>query len=144
MIEAIEISSLPAPQVVEVLPVVDNNNFTFTGTAIPNQDVIVYINSEKTLVYRTTSDANGLWSIDHSQDSVELVPGQHSIFAVSVDKGSKVKTPASALRLFIVEKSFWVKVYNYLNLWTTLIAVSVLVVAIFFLYRVKQRETVKA
>jgi hypothetical protein len=126
-----------------VEPILEGNTFLFTGVAIPNQEVIVYINSEKTLVYRTLSDSMGMWNVNHSQDVVELKPGEHSIFAVSVDRKSKVKTPIGALRLFDVQKSIWVTMYNYLNLQTTIISIIFLLVAILFLYRIKQKESVK-
>ncbi|MBT4120945.1 MAG: hypothetical protein HOA57_00040 [Candidatus Magasanikbacteria bacterium] len=134
---------MPSPRITKVEPILEGNTFLFTGVAIPNQEVIVYINSEKTLVYRTLSDSMGMWNVNHSQDVVELKPGEHSIFAVSVDRKSKVKTPIGALRLFDVQKSIWVTMYNYLNLQTTIISIIFLLVAILFLYRIKQKESVK-
>ena len=143
-IEAIEISNLPLPEITEVAPKVENNTFTFSGTALPNSTVLVYINSEKTLVYKTISDAKGLWKVNHSQDNVALKPGEHTIFAVSIDEKFKVKTPVSSIKRFVVEKSFWITLFNYLNWQTTLTTIIILIATMGYLYRLRlKREEAK-
>lgn len=139
IIEAIEIPSLPIPKVDGVAPIVQDNTFSFSGTALPNSTVLVYINSEKTLLYSTRSDKFGRWNVNHSQDVVSLQPGEHSIFAVSVDEKSRVKTQPSVVSTFMVTKNIWVSLFNYLNLQTTIAALIVLLLAIWYLYRNRLR-----
>jgi len=138
VIEAVEIPSLERPEVTNLETRVENDTFSFSGVALPNQDVIVYINSERTLVYRTVSDENGIWNVNHSQDNVELQPGEHTVFAVSVDKKAKVKTAPGAMSMFTVEKSFWVTLFRYLNIYTTTVTIFVLALTMVWLYRMKR------
>jgi len=142
IIEAVEIPELPVPEISSVVTEVAGNNFNFSGTALPNTTVVVYINSEQTLVYTTKSDSNGRWAIEHSQEDVALHPGEHTIFAVSVDEGSKVKTPISSVRRFVVRRNFWVMVYNHLNLQTTIISMGVLLLAVWYIFRLRFKEQV--
>lgn len=144
LIEATEIPSLLSPVVTTVSSETAGNNITFVGTALPNQEVVAYVNSERTVVYRTLSDSNGVWKINHSQDTIELQSGHHTISAVSIDPKSKVKTSLGPVHNFTVSKSFWVNFYQHLNLTMTIITTVVLLSAILFLYRVKKRETVQA
>lgn len=140
LIEATEVPSLLPPQVTVVTTEATTigNNIVFQGTALPNQEVVAYINSERTVIYRTLSDSAGVWKISHSQDTVELQPGSHSIYTVSIDPKSKVKTPLGPVRQFVVSKSFWVNFYQHLNLPMTIVAVIILLLAILFLYRVRR------
>lgn len=147
LIEATEIPSLLPPQVTAVATGVETiigNSITFQGTALPNQEIVAYINSERTVIYRTLSDSSGVWKFNHSQDTIELQPGTHSIYAVSIDPKSKVKTSLGPIRTFVVNKSFWVNFYQHLNLPMTIVAIVALLLAILFLYRIKQKEVVTA
>jgi hypothetical protein len=145
LLEAVEVASIPVPDVAssaieQTIPDV----FTFSGTALPNQDVIIYVNSERTLVYRTQSDSIGRWSFNHSQEVIELEPGTHTIFAVSVDEKSKVKSAPSPIEQFQVKKNYFVVMFNYLNWKTTLATIMVLVISLVFLYTVRSRKEVIA
>lgn len=144
---ATELAGLPVPNISNIQAVVSasqNNLITFAGTALPNQDVLIYIHSDQALIYRTHTDNNGLWSFSHDQNAAELTPGEHSIYAVALDSNAKVKSRPSAVAFFTVTKSLWVTIYNLLNLPTTIIAVIILSITIFWLYRLKRRGALGA
>lgn len=140
--EAIELAGVPIPTVAGATATAANDVFTFTGTALPNQDVIVYVHSDQALIYRTKTDANGIWRINHSQAEVELAPGEHTIFAVAVDPNAKVKSQPSLVSTFTVSKSFWVSVFDRLNLQTTVITLVVVLLSMLWLYQIRKREVV--
>jgi len=142
--EAIELPGVQVPQVTAVNTVVSNNNFSFSGTSLPNQDVIVYIHSDQALIYRTRTDNKGVWSINHSQLTTELTPGDHTIYAVAVDPVAKVKSRPSPVSMFTVKRNFWVSVFDYLNLQTTVVTLGFLSMAIFWLYRIRRQELARA
>lgn len=132
--------AIPAPQVSNVNAVAANGIFTFTGKALPNQDVLVYIHSDQALIYRAKADASGIWKFDHSQAELELTPGQHTIYAVAVDPAAKVKSLPSPVSAFMVEKNFWVSLFDKLNLQTTIVTLFALLLSMVWLYQIKRRE----
>ncbi|KKR48707.1 MAG: hypothetical protein UT86_C0003G0036 [Candidatus Magasanikbacteria bacterium GW2011_GWC2_40_17] len=139
---AVELAALPVPNIANVqaaVTVTQSNLITFAGTALPNQDVLIYIHSDQALVYRTHTDNAGLWSFSHDQNVAELTPGEHSVYAVAVDTDAKVKSRPSAVAFFTISKSLWVTIYSLLNLPTTIFAVIILLITIFWLYRLKRR-----
>jgi len=143
-VSAVELPGIPAPAVAAVSsqPAVSGDIMTFSGTALPNSDVVVYIHSDQALIYRAHADSNGLWTVNHSQAAAELAPGQHTIYAVTVDTAAGVKSRPSPISSFTVNRNFWVMMLEYLNLRTTAIALLVLSLAWLWLYRVRQvRET---
>ena len=139
IVEAVELPGVPVPEVVETEVAVENNVFSFTGKALPNKDIVVYIHSDQAVVYRTRSDDAGNWMINHSQDMVELTPGEHSIFAVTVDADAKVKSRPSEVRVFTIEKSFWVMLFNLLNLKTTILTLIIISITMYWLYALQKR-----
>ncbi len=141
---AIELPGVPVPRVTLVNAATTNDTFDFTGTALPNQDVVVYVHSDQALIYRTKTNDQGAWTVNHSQEVVELSPGEHTVYAVAVDPAAKVKSRPSPVAVFTVEKSFWVTMFQYLNLRTTLITFGVLAIVIFWLYRLQKKESLKA
>jgi len=142
--EAVELPGIPVPKVTNINTVVANDTFSFTGTALPNQDVIVYIHSDQALIYRTRTDNKGIWNVNHSQITTELTPGDHTIYAVAVDPAAKVKSRPSAVAMFTVERNFWVMMFNYLNLQTTIITLGILGFVILWLYRIRKKELATA
>ena len=142
-IEAVELPGIPVPKVAGVSVSAANDVFSFTGTALPNQDVIVYVHSDQALIYRTRTDSNGVWRINHSQSAVELAPGQHTIFAVAVNTNAKVKSQPSAISSFVVKRNVWAMIFKYLNWQTTLATLIVLLLTTFWLYRIRKPVAVK-
>ncbi|EKD43149.1 MAG: hypothetical protein ACD_72C00432G0001, partial [uncultured bacterium] len=154
--EAVEVPGLPIPRISNVVvptagltPVVPasaniNDVISFSGTALPNQDVVVYIHSDQGLIYRTRTNNQGTWQIDHVQGEVELAPGEHTIYAVALDPQSKVKSRPSAVTIFTVKRNFWVMMFQYLNFRTTIVSLGVLGIVGFWLYRLRKKELIKA
>ncbi|MFA6322599.1 MAG: Ig-like domain-containing protein, partial [Candidatus Buchananbacteria bacterium] len=134
--EAIELPGLPLPKVNLVqIPAASSDIITFSGTALPNQDVIVYVHSSQALIYRTRTDGQGNWRVDHSQKLMALAPGDHTVFAVTLDAAAKVKSRPSAISIFTVKRNLWVQIFNYLNLQTTIVALAVMLLTWLWLYR---------
>jgi hypothetical protein len=159
--EAVEVPGLPVPQVssvvvppanvaggaVSVTPVVPanatvNDVISFSGVALPNQDVVVYVHSEQGLIYRTHTNDKGVWQINHSQGDVELAPGDHTIFAVAIDPVSKVKSRPSSVTIFTVKRNLWVTIFKYLNIQTTVVSLGVLLITILWLYRMNKKTII--
>lgn len=140
-IGTIELAGIPTPKIDNASVSVAGGVFTFTGTALPSQEVLVYVNSEQALIYRAKADQKGAWMVNHDQNSIELAPGDHHVFAVAVDTGSKVRSKPSAASAFTVEKNFWVSAFESLNLRTTIITLVFLLFTTLWLYRIKKRET---
>jgi len=136
--EAAELSDLSRPIITDV-ELETGGAIKFTGTAAPNDYVVVYIQSEPTLVYGTQTNQAGLWSIIHSQKMVELSPRDHSIFAVVFDAAAKSKSRPSLVSMFTVEKNFWVMIYQGLDLQTTIITLIILLSTVVWLRRAKRR-----
>lgn len=141
-ITAIEKPGIPAPVVASIAASTANDVFTFTGTTLPDQDVVVYLHSTQAIMYRTHSDSDGVWRVDHSQDTLELAPGEHTVFAVLVDPVANVKSLPGQVSVFTVNTNFWVMIFNYLNLQTTLVTILVLLLVSFWLYRIRNRRKV--
>lgn len=139
--EAIELAGIPVPKVTAVNTVAANNIFSFTGTSLPNKEVIVYMHSDQALIYRTRTDNNGIWRVNHSQDVAELTPGDHTIYAVTLDTSAKVKSRPSLISSFTVSKNFWVMMFGYLNVQTTVITLIILSLTMLWLYRIRSRKT---
>ncbi|MFC1612251.1 hypothetical protein ACFL29_00150 [Patescibacteria group bacterium] len=137
VLDVLEIPSLPAPKISKIESPA-NNIFSFNGSSLPNEDIIVYINSEKTLLYRTKSNSEGLWDIHHSQEIIELAPGEHSIFAISINEKAKVKSSPSPIEIFTIKKNYWVLALSYINFQTTILAIVVLLFSVLFIYRARR------
>ncbi|MFA6131699.1 MAG: hypothetical protein WC702_01345 [Patescibacteria group bacterium] len=137
--EAIEVPTLPTPEVTLTMASVGGDEFIFHGTAMPKSDVAVYIHSDQALVYQTRADEKGDWQIAHSQDTTELSSGDHTIYAVAVDPEAKIKSQPGQVMIFTVEKNLWASLFSYLNLQTTVITVFVLLVCSWWLLRLKKR-----
>ena len=140
IIESIELPGIQLPEVSQTAVTVDNNILKFGGKSLPNKDVVVYIHSTQALIYQTKSDKDGNWTINHSQDIIELSPGQHSIFAVTVDPVAKVKSLPSEVKLFEVKRNLIAVIFNLLNIQTTLFTLFVVAIAIFWLYRIRKKN----
>jgi hypothetical protein len=139
-VAAVELPGIPEPLIVGVSPSVVNDTFTFTGMALPNQEVIVYMHSDQALVYRTEADDKGVWTINHSQNIVELSPGEHTVYAVAVDSAAGVKSRPSPVSKFTVEKNVWVSIFRGLNLKTTVLALVVVLFSMIWLYWIKKTK----
>ncbi|MFA6194994.1 MAG: Ig-like domain-containing protein [Patescibacteria group bacterium] len=140
--EATELPGIPVPKVMATGASVAaaGDVLSFTGTSLPNFDVVVYIHSDQALVYRAHTDALGNWRINHSQAVSELAPGNHTIYAVALDADAKVKSRPSAVNNFTVQRNFWVMAFKYLDWRTTAVALAILILAILWLYRIRSKK----
>lgn len=140
--EATELPGIPVPKVMasEASVTASGDILSFTGTSLPDFDVVVYIHSDQALVYRARADADGNWRINHSQAVSELAPGDHTIYAVALDTDAKIKSRPSAVSSFTVERSFWVMAFNLLNWQTTAISLAFLILVIFWLHRLRNKK----
>jgi hypothetical protein len=147
-VSALELAGFPVPEINSVNSAIETNTttntnadlFTFSGKALPKQDVLVYIHSDQALIYRTKANDKGIWAMSHSQADVQLTPGQHSVYAVAIDPTAKVKSKPSAVSTFTVEKNFWASLFANLNLKTTVVSLAIILLAMFWLYRIKKAE----
>ncbi|MDD2758596.1 MAG: hypothetical protein PHD72_04525, partial [Patescibacteria group bacterium] len=142
--EAVEISSLPVPEITTVAAAAANDILSFSGTAQPNEEVVVYIHSNEALVYKTVADSQGIWRVNHSQDTVELAPGEHTIYAVGMNSAAKIKSPPSPIGSFTIEKNFWVSVYKSFSLASSMITAVILLLVLSWLYWVRSKQKVVA
>ena len=123
--EATELAGVPVPQTSGVSFDTSGQIITFSGTALPNQEVLVFVHSSQAIIYRTVADANGNWLINHSQTVAQLAPGEHSIYSVAVDKEAKVKSRPSIISSFTVRQNWLGLIFSRLNWPTTAAALIV-------------------
>jgi hypothetical protein len=141
--QAIEVPGIQIPKVNNInasVPTTGNDVFTFSGNALPNQDVVVYIHSDQAVIYRAHADSQGVWRVEHSQNDIELAPGDHTVYAVGIDAQAKIKSRPSAVNIFTVKKNFWVMIFKYLNLQTTIVSLTVLSLTMLWLYKINKKE----
>lgn len=141
---ATELPGIPVPTIManEASVTAVGDVISFTGKSLPNFDVIAYIHSDQALVYRTRTDAEGNWRVNHSQTVSELAPGEHTIYAVALDSNAKVKSRPSAVSSFMVERNIWVMIFNYLNWKTTTITLVILVLTILWLRHMRKKRKI--
>jgi hypothetical protein len=139
---ATELPGIPVPRVMASQSTVTTvgDVISFTGTSLPNFDIVAYIHSNQALIYQTRTDENGNWRINHSQTSSELAPGEHTIYAVALDTNAKVKSRPSAVSSFTVQRSFWIMIFNYLNWPTTAATLIILVLTAWWLYHIRSKR----
>lgn len=137
---AVELPGIRVPTISQVAGDVRGQNFEFTGTALPNKDIVVYIHSSEALLYRTRTDEQGIWKINHSQELNTLASGEHTIFAVTVDTAAGVKSRPSIVNKFEIKRNLWVALYNYLNLQTTIFALVIIVMTMVWLNQEKNKQ----
>lgn len=138
---AITLPGLIPPKIVSAqVPItIGANIMSFGGIAEPNQNVVVYIHSDQAIIYNTKADSKGIWTVNHSQNNIELTPGVHTIYSVGLDQNARVKSLPSTISQFTVTKNFWAVLYSYLNLYTTSFAIAVILLAMFWLYRIRSK-----
>ncbi len=126
---------LLVPKVASITQATAANTLELTGTSVPNTEVILFIHSDQVVMYSTKADHNGAWKFVHSQDTVNLAPGEHSIFAVTYDKGSNIKSKPSLIKTFEVKKSKLADLRGYFHLSTTLLTLLVGLLGAIYLFR---------
>ncbi len=144
VVRAVETPRLPPPQIVSValseVGVTTNDLIRFSGRALPNQEIVVYIHSDQALIYRAKANSAGVWAVEHSQKITELSSGRHTVYAVGLDLANGVKSRPSGVMTFDITKNNLVNLYNQLSLKTTVIAIGTLLLVMVWLYRIKYIE----
>ncbi|NQU83616.1 MAG: hypothetical protein HQ536_02800, partial [Parcubacteria group bacterium] len=138
IIESVEVAEeiLSPPTISEVTPMATSNAIDFRGSGIPNSEIIIFIHSEQFLVYNVDVGEDGLWSFRHSQDNVVLAPGEHTVYAITLDRNSKTRSRPAQIRSFIVENSYLSIILSYFDLLTTILTIFVILTGLaYFLLR---------
>ncbi len=128
------------PQIAVVKKSFTGQTINFTGTGIPNAKIALFIHSDQVVVYTTDADITGKWSFTHNQNDIELASGEHTVFAVTYDPGSKIKSKPSVVSTFEVKKSPAALILGYTNLPTTLLTLFVLLLGTMYLYSLKRKK----
>lgn len=121
----------------EVLSVAQNNtsgNIVFGGKGIPNSDVVLFVHSEEAFAIKAEVDEYGYWNYTHSPEALLLADGEHEVYAVTVDEDSSIRSTTSEVFGFAVEVTPLVLALGYIDLPTTIIALIVLVSAVFLVF----------
>jgi len=114
---------LQAPQIVQVTGISLGNDITIVGKGIPNSEVIVFLRSDRAVVYRALVGTEGDWNVTHSQNDIELADGEHEVYALTLDPESQIKSQSSTIKKFSVKKNQLAAVLSYFDLTTTLLTV---------------------
>ena len=115
------------------------NKIEFTGKGIPNAKVALFLHSDQVVVYTTVADAAGNWHFTHDQNETTLAPGEHTIYAVTYDPGSGIKSKPTPIKTFFVKQNRLALVLSYFDVWTTVLTLGIALVVIAFLV-VRRRE----
>lgn len=140
--EARESAVIVKPVISTVNKSVAGGSITFTGKGIPGSKVALFIHSDQVVVYTTDVDSKGEWNYKHDQQNVELAPGEHSVFAVTYDPGSKVKSKPSLVETFEVKQNMAAVVLSYVDLPTTLLTVLACIFGALYI-GTRKRKTVQ-
>lgn len=132
--ESRESGVLAKPQVTVVKNSFTGQTINFTGTGIPKAKIALFIHSDQVVVYTTDADEKGEWSFAHNQSALELAEGEHTVFAVTYDPGSKVKSKPSIVSTFEVRKNSATILLAYVNLPTTILTLLVLLGGTLYIY----------
>ena len=138
--EARESAILAKPSVAVVKKSLTGGTIAFTGTGIPHAKIALFIHSDQVVVYQTEVDERGSWRFVHDQHDIELAPGPHTVFAVTYDPGSQVKSKPSIVGTFEVTHNPAAIFLSYLHLPTTLLTLLVLIFAGSYLFWRRKRE----
>lgn len=139
--ESRESGVLAKPEVTVVKKSFTGQTINFEGSGIPNAKVALFIHSDQVVVHTTDADAEGKWSFSHDQGDLELAEGEHTVFAVTYDPGSKVKSKPSLVSTFYVNKSPAAVILGYTNLPTTLLTLVALLFGTLYIYS-RRRENI--
>ncbi len=115
---------LALPTVTNVRQGTLQNGIELSGTSIPHAKVAIFLHSDQVVVYTTEADEQGLWKFTHDQNSTKLAPGEHTIYAVTYDPASGIKSKPTPLKTFIVKENKLATVLSYFHLWTTLLTLA--------------------
>lgn len=118
------------------------NKIELSGKGIPYAKVALFLHSDQVVVYTTEADANGNWHFTHDQNETTLAPGEHTLYAVTYDPESGIKSKPTPVKTFVVKANRLAIILSYFDIWTTLLTLGAALVVIAFLmvrkYRTKE------
>ena len=120
---------LPPPQVERIEQKTLDNSIRISGKAIPHAKIVLFLHSDQVIFYTVEADDLGRWELKHLQDETELAPGIHTVYAMTFDPGSSVKSRETPVKSFLVEKNRLALILSFFDLQTTLLTLIVLSVA---------------
>jgi len=126
---------LALPEIHAVAQTTLGNTIHFEGKGIPHAHIALFIHSDQVAFYTTQVDADGHWSFEHSQADVTLSPGEHTVYAVTYDPGSRVKSKPTPLKTFLVTRDRFTMVLSYFDWPTTLLTLLTALAGLIFIYR---------
>ncbi len=109
------------------------NKIELSGKGIPRAKIALFIHSDQVVVYTTEADDNGNWRYTHDQNKTKLSPGEHTLYAVTYDSDSGIKSRPTPVKTFFVKENRLAIILSYFDVWTTLLTLGVAVVVIVFL-----------
>ena len=134
---------LATPIIMNVSSVEIGNTISFTGTGIPNSDLVLFVHSEQAFVSQTHVAQDGTWKFIHDQDILTLAPGDHTIFALTLDEKSNIKSVASPITSFVVSVNYPALIISKLDIMTTLLTISIIIIGIYiFILRRRQLQDI--
>jgi len=95
--------------------------------------MVLFIFSNQAVVQYLTVDSQGNWNYDHKQTDVELEPGKHSAYVMTIDRGSLVKSQPSLVKSFVITSDWRTILAKVFDLPTTLLTLFILGVGIWWL-----------
>lgn len=116
-----------SPEVLSVQQSPNTGNVVFGGKGIANSDVVLFVHSEQAFAVKAHVDEYGYWSYTHSPEELALENGDHEVYAITVDDTSDIRSGSSNIFGFGVNITPLVLILNYIDLPTTLIALTILI-----------------
>ena len=121
---------MPVPTIETAVRSTTGTTIHFAGIAMPHSTIAIFLHSEQAVMYTTEADAQGKWSFDHEQKTVELSPGEHTVYTVAYDKGSNVKSQPSKVITFDVRSTTLSHFGKYFDLPTTIVTLCIAIGAL--------------
>lgn len=127
------VNSLPPPQLTQVKKA-KNKDFTFFGTGLPGETVVLILSNGQSAIYYGTVSAKGNWQISHSQNAFKLSPGNHSVMQFSYYSKTGARSNFSDLKFFKVQTTFLDKLVNNVDVLANWTVVLIIVLGIFLTF----------
>jgi len=118
-----------------------DNNIKFSGTGIPNSEIILFIHSDQAITYKIKVSHDGNWDLNHSQSEVELEDGEHKVYGVTLNSPSHIKSPPSSVINFTVKENFITKILSYFDVPTTLLTVFLAIIGVLAIIISRKKST---
>jgi len=136
---SVESKIIPAPTVTTIDQPTTRDVIRLSGRGIPNSQVILYLFSQQAVIYRVPVKTDGTWEFSHDQSYVDLQPGQHAVYAVTLDAGSNVKSKPTLVKSFAVKKDWRVILAKLIDIPTTIMTIVIVIIGVVW-FKMKKRK----